>query len=99
MSDTEQQFMETSENGHEGEEDFNGAGPVEEETEGEAVNACEEEEAEEAAAEPEACNVTEEAAAEETAEGTTEGTTEGDSQNGASEGGQINASKSEEDAG
>ncbi|CAB1319405.1 unnamed protein product [Coregonus sp. 'balchen'] len=30
MSDTEQQFMETSENGHEGEEDFNGAEPADE---------------------------------------------------------------------
>nr|XP_015204868.1 PREDICTED: heterogeneous nuclear ribonucleoprotein A/B isoform X1 [Lepisosteus oculatus] len=63
MSDTEQQFMETSENGHEGEEDLNGAEP-----------------AEQAAA-------------------AAESTAEGDSQNGASEGGQINASKSEEDAG
>ncbi|XP_071375924.1 heterogeneous nuclear ribonucleoprotein A/Ba isoform X1 [Centroberyx affinis] len=86
MSDTEQQFMETSENGHEGDEDFNGAGHTEEGNEGEgeaeaeveAVNECGED------AGPEAC-------AEEAAEG--------DSQNGASEGGQINASKGEEDAG
>ncbi|XP_066572929.1 heterogeneous nuclear ribonucleoprotein A/Ba isoform X2 [Amia ocellicauda] len=63
MSDTEQQFMETSENGHEGEEDLNGAETSEQTA----------------------------AAAESAAEG--------DSQNGASEGGQINASKSEEDAG
>ncbi|KAM3866556.1 heterogeneous nuclear ribonucleoprotein A/B-like [Diretmus argenteus] len=84
MSDTEQQFMETSENGHEGDEDFNGAGHTEEAHEGdagvEAVNECGED-----AAGPEAC-AEEEAA-------------EGDSQNGASEGGQINASKGEEDAG
>ncbi|XP_056136641.1 heterogeneous nuclear ribonucleoprotein A/B-like isoform X2 [Lampris incognitus] len=78
MSDTEQQFMETSENGHEGDEDFNGAGHVEEANDGEAVNECEEN------AGPEACA--------DEAEG-------GDSQNGAAEGGQINASKGEEDAG
>ncbi|XP_036403854.1 heterogeneous nuclear ribonucleoprotein A/B-like isoform X1 [Megalops cyprinoides] len=76
MSDTEQQFMETSENGHEGEEDLNGAEPTEQT---------------EAVAEAEAEGETE-------AEGE-EATTEGDSQNGASEGGQINASKGEEDAG
>ncbi|XP_029917619.1 heterogeneous nuclear ribonucleoprotein A/Ba isoform X2 [Myripristis murdjan] len=78
MSDTEQQFMETSENGHEGDEDFNGAGHGDEGNECEAVNECGED------AGPEAC-------AEEAAEE--------DSQNGASEGGQINASKGEEDAG
>uniref|UniRef100_A0A8C5FQU7 Heterogeneous nuclear ribonucleoprotein A/B n=1 Tax=Gadus morhua TaxID=8049 RepID=A0A8C5FQU7_GADMO len=71
MSDTEQQFMETSENGHEGEQ--------EEEYNGEAVEECEE------GAGPEACGAEE--------------ATDGDSQNGASEGGQINASKGEEDAG
>lgn len=103
MSDTEQQLMETSENGHEGEEaeDFNGAGPTEEETE-EAVNEGEEE------ALPEACadegveddRVEEEAEAEAEAEAETTETLEGEeSQNGASEGGQINASKGEEDAG
>ncbi|KAG7465152.1 hypothetical protein MATL_G00173200 [Megalops atlanticus] len=78
MSDTEQQFMETSENGHEGEEDLNGAVPTEQT---EAVAEAEAEAEEETVAEGE------------------EATTEGDSQNGASEGGQINASKGEEDAG
>lgn len=77
MSDTEQQFMETSENGHEGEEDYNGAGHTEEGNGGDAVIECE-------GAGPEAC---------------AEEGTDGDSQNGASEGGQINASKGEEDAG
>ncbi|XP_048883649.1 heterogeneous nuclear ribonucleoprotein A/Ba isoform X2 [Brienomyrus brachyistius] len=70
MSDSEQQFMETSENGHEGEEDLNGA-----------------EAAEQAEAALEAENVAE---GDEAAD---------DSQNGAVEGGQINASKGEEDAG
>ncbi|XP_039629846.1 heterogeneous nuclear ribonucleoprotein A/B-like [Polypterus senegalus] len=62
MSDTEQQLMETSENGHEG-EDLNGAEAAEQS---------------------------------ETAAGEGAG---GDGQNGATEGDQINASKSEEDAG
>lgn len=70
MSDSEQQFMETSENGHEGEEDLNGA-----------------EAAEQTEAAVEAENVAE---GDEAAD---------DSQNGAVEGGQINASKGEEDAG
>ncbi|XP_041078764.1 heterogeneous nuclear ribonucleoprotein A/B-like isoform X5 [Polyodon spathula] len=65
MSDTEQQLMETSENGHEGEEESNGA----------------------------------EQAAEHTEDDVKEETAEGDPQNGATEGDQINASKSEEDAG
>ncbi|KAI1898435.1 hypothetical protein AGOR_G00072300 [Albula goreensis] len=80
MSDTEQQFMETSENGHEGEEDLNGAEPAEQ-TEAVAEAEAEPE------PEPEGDVEAEEA------------TAEGDSQNGGSEGGQINASKSEEDAG
>ncbi|XP_023689697.1 heterogeneous nuclear ribonucleoprotein A/B-like [Paramormyrops kingsleyae] len=70
MSDSEQQFMETSENGHEGEEDLNGAEAAEQtEAAVEAENVAEGDEAED------------------------------DSQNGAVEGGQINASKGEEDAG
>ncbi|KAJ8276299.1 hypothetical protein COCON_G00080510 [Conger conger] len=74
MSDTEQQFMETSENGNEGEDDLNGAEAAEQ-----PELAEEPEEQEEAAAETAAA--------------------EDDSQNGAAEGGQINASKGEEDAG
>ncbi|MGH0118661.1 UNVERIFIED_CONTAM: hypothetical protein FKN15_027744 [Acipenser sinensis] len=66
MSDAEQQLMETSENGHEGEEESNGAEQAAEHTEDD-VNQ--------------------------------EETAEGDPQNGATEGDQINASKSEEDAG
>ncbi|MGH0119461.1 UNVERIFIED_CONTAM: hypothetical protein FKN15_076685 [Acipenser sinensis] len=65
MSDAEQQLLETSENGHEGEEESNGA----------------------------------EQAAEHTEDDVKEETAEGDPQNGATEGDQINASKSEEDAG
>jgi len=115
MSDTEQQFMETSENGHEVDEDFNGGvAEVEEEqhedeeeqeqandvidgldgeaeAESELVNDGEEE-----ATGPEA-----ESALDGDGEEATEGGGEGDeAQNGgASEGGQINASKGEEDAG
>lgn len=71
MSETEQQFMETSENGNEGEEHFNCEEPAEQpEEEEEAVNEKVEEDA-----------------------------PEEDSQNGTSEGGQIDASKGEEDAG
>ncbi|XP_061089827.1 heterogeneous nuclear ribonucleoprotein A/B-like isoform X2 [Conger conger] len=137
MSDSEQQFMETSENGHEEEENLNGAEPAElteavaeqdpepeqdleqdpdpepepepeqepeteeaggeeaeaeAEAEGEGEGEGEGEEAEEA--EPEG-----EGATEAEVEEGDEAATEGDSQNGASEGGQINASKSEEDAG
>ncbi|KAG5853420.1 hypothetical protein ANANG_G00073150 [Anguilla anguilla] len=129
MSDTEQQFMETSENGHEEEEDLNGAETTEqteavaEEEEEEEAEDAEEAEAEadadadveaeaEADVEPEA-EIEAEAGTEEAepegegeGEGETEAeaeaedaTAEGDSQNGAAEGGQINASKSEEDAG
>ncbi|XP_010902430.1 heterogeneous nuclear ribonucleoprotein A/B-like isoform X1 [Esox lucius] len=43
MSDSEQQLMETSENGHEGEEDFNGAEPAGETEDSEALNEGEEE--------------------------------------------------------
>ena len=43
MSDTEQQFMETSENGHEGEDDFNGAKTADETEETETLNKGEEE--------------------------------------------------------
>ncbi|MFT7809960.1 heterogeneous nuclear ribonucleoprotein A/B isoform X2 [Arapaima gigas] len=67
MSDAEQQFMETSENGHEGEEDLNGAEGAEQ--------------------------------VEDVAEAEHAAATEGDSQNGAGDGGQINASRAEEDAG
>lgn len=63
MSDAEQQFMETSENGHEGDEGFNGAEGFDE-----AAPAGEDKE-------------------------------EAGDQNGAGEGGQIEASKGEEDAG
>uniref|UniRef100_A0A673B1C3 Heterogeneous nuclear ribonucleoprotein A/Ba n=1 Tax=Sphaeramia orbicularis TaxID=375764 RepID=A0A673B1C3_9TELE len=62
--------METSENGHEGEDEFNGAGNAEEGNDGSAI--CEE------GAGPDA---------------------DGNSQNGGTEGGQIDASKGEEDAG
>ncbi|KAJ8348311.1 hypothetical protein SKAU_G00269000 [Synaphobranchus kaupii] len=75
MSDTEQQFMETSENGNEGEEDLNGAQTTEQ-----AELADEPEEQEEEA-------------------GAQTAAAEDDSHNGAAEGGQINASKGEEDAG
>ncbi|XP_052010869.1 heterogeneous nuclear ribonucleoprotein A/Ba isoform X1 [Xyrauchen texanus] len=71
MSDAEQQYMETSENGHEGEEDLNGAGQYE---------AVEAEAQEEAGADGTAGN-------------------DEDPQNGASDGGQIDASRGEEDAG
>lgn len=141
MSDSEQHFMETSENGHEVEEDFNGVEPTEEEEEeenDEAVNEVEEleeeepeaeeaeaeeleaeaepeeeepcpedegveegveEEAEEAAeVETEADAVEESAGEAEPVEG--EGTTNGaGGEPGEGEGGQINASKGEEDAG
>uniref|UniRef100_A0A673AXP6 Heterogeneous nuclear ribonucleoprotein A/Ba n=1 Tax=Sphaeramia orbicularis TaxID=375764 RepID=A0A673AXP6_9TELE len=70
MSEIEQQYMETSENGHEGEDEFNGAGNAEEGNDGSAI--CEE------GAGPDA---------------------DGNSQNGGTEGGQIDASKGEEDAG
>uniref|UniRef100_A0A4W5LSV6 Heterogeneous nuclear ribonucleoprotein A/Ba n=1 Tax=Hucho hucho TaxID=62062 RepID=A0A4W5LSV6_9TELE len=43
MSDAEQQFMETSENGHEGEDDFNGAKTADETEETETLNKGEEE--------------------------------------------------------
>lgn len=72
MSETEQQYMETSENGHEVDDDFNGAGLTEEGNDGSAENDCGE------GAGPDA---------------------EEDSQNGGTEGGQIDASKGEEDAG
>ncbi|XP_029515406.2 heterogeneous nuclear ribonucleoprotein A/B-like isoform X1 [Oncorhynchus nerka] len=84
MSDTEQQFMETSENGHEGEEDFNGAEPADET---EAPN--------EGEAETEAC-VEDKTALEGEGKGEGEDSQNGASEG---EGGQINASKGEEDAG
>lgn len=65
--------METSENGHEVDDDFNGAGHTEEANDDSAVNDCGEE-----GAGPEA---------------------DENSQNGGTEGGQIDASKGEEDAG
>ncbi|XP_061690217.1 heterogeneous nuclear ribonucleoprotein A/Ba isoform X2 [Syngnathoides biaculeatus] len=63
MAEIEQQYMETSENGHEVDDDFNGAGQA-------GANAC--------------------------GEGAA---TDDNSQNGGTEGGQIDASKGEEDAG
>ncbi|XP_069027936.1 heterogeneous nuclear ribonucleoprotein A/Ba isoform X1 [Embiotoca jacksoni] len=72
MSETEQQYMETSENGHEVDDDFNGAGNTEEGNDGSAGDECGE------GAGPDA---------------------DGNSQNGGTEGGQIDASKGEEDAG
>jgi len=112
MSDTEQQFMETSENGHELDEDFNGgAAEVEEEqheeeeeqaidgidgdveAESELVNDGEEE-----ATGPEAESALDGDGEEEATEGGGEGE-EAQNGGGASEGGQINASKGEEDAG
>ncbi|XP_048126698.1 heterogeneous nuclear ribonucleoprotein A/B-like isoform X2 [Alosa alosa] len=94
MSETEQQFMETSENGNEVEEHFNSEEPVEqleeeEETAIEKVEDAAEDAAEEA-----------EVALEAEPEGDAEGDADAeDSQNGTSEGGQIDASKGEEDAG
>uniref|UniRef100_A0A3P8TGF4 Heterogeneous nuclear ribonucleoprotein A/B n=1 Tax=Amphiprion percula TaxID=161767 RepID=A0A3P8TGF4_AMPPE len=72
MSEAEQQYMETSENGHEVDDDFNGAGHTEEGNDDSAVNDCGE------GAGPDA---------------------DENSQNGGTEGGQIDASKGEEDAG
>lgn len=72
MSEAEQQYMETSENGHELEDDYNGAGHTEEGNDDSAENDC----------------------------GEGAGPDEDDSsQNGGTEGGQIDASKGEEDAG
>ncbi len=73
MSDAEQQYMETSENGHE--DDLNGAGQYEE-GDGDAQAAAQGD-----------------AGADDTAGD------EEDPQNGSSDGGQIDASKGEEDAG
>ncbi|XP_063733298.1 heterogeneous nuclear ribonucleoprotein A/Ba isoform X2 [Eleginops maclovinus] len=75
MSEIEQQYMETSENGHEVDDDFNGAENTEEGNDESAVNDCGEE-----------------------AEGAGPDA-DGNSQNGGTEGGQIDASKGEEDAG
>ncbi|XP_044061426.1 heterogeneous nuclear ribonucleoprotein A/Ba isoform X1 [Siniperca chuatsi] len=72
MSETEQQYMETSENGHEVDDDFNGAEHTEEAIDESAANDCGEGEGPDA---------------------------DGNSQNGGTEGGQIDASKGEEDAG
>lgn len=69
MSEIEQQYMETSENGHEVDDDFN----AEEGNDDSAVNDCGEE-----GAGPDV---------------------DENSQNGGTEGGQIDASKGEEDAG
>ncbi|XP_068596912.1 heterogeneous nuclear ribonucleoprotein A/Ba [Brachionichthys hirsutus] len=81
MSEIEQQYTETSENGHEVDDDYNGAGHAEEGIDDIAANECGEEEEEE----------------EEDEEGGP-GDDE-DSQNDGTEGGQIDASKGEEDAG
>jgi len=98
MSDTEQQLMETSENGHEVEEDLNGAEPTEE-TEETAETGETEETAETGETEETEENVTLNEEAEVDTEEVGEKATEEDSQNGAPDGGQINASKGEEDAG
>ncbi|XP_040028495.2 heterogeneous nuclear ribonucleoprotein A/Ba isoform X3 [Gasterosteus aculeatus] len=74
MSEAEQQYMETSENGHEVDDDFDGAEITEEGNDESAGNECEE------GAGP-------------------DGDADGNSQNGGTEGGQIDASKGEEDAG
>lgn len=74
MSEVEQQYMETSEeNGHEVEDDYNGAGHPEE-------------------------AIDESAATDDCGDGEGPGA-DGNSQNGGTEGGQIDASKGEEDAG
>lgn len=81
MSDTEQQFVETSENGHEEEEvDLNGAENTEEN-----MPVAQDEEAQVEGEEVEEAEEAQEA--------------EEDSQNNVSDGGQINASKGDEDAG
>lgn len=72
MSEIEQQYMETSENGHEVDDDFNGADLAEEGNDGCAVD--------------------------DSGEGAGPDEDE-NSQNGGTEGGQIDASKGEEDAG
>lgn len=78
MSEAEQQYMETSENGHEVDDDYNGAGLADEGNDGSAINDCGEGAGPDADADADA---------------------DGDSQNGGTEGGQIDASKGEEDAG
>ncbi|KAM6986643.1 heterogeneous nuclear ribonucleoprotein A/Bb isoform 2-T2 [Aplochiton taeniatus] len=85
MADTENQFMETSENGN-GEEEQNGAEVEQHETE-------EQEEVEPICTGEELGEELEEESVVEAATG------EEESQNGAGEGGQINASKGEDDAG
>lgn len=72
MSEVEQQYMETSENGHEVEEENNEAGQPEEGSDENVLNDCGEDDATGA---------------------------DGNSQNGENDGGQIDASKGEEDAG
>lgn len=74
MADAEQQYMETSENGHEGEDDLNGAGQYDE------------------AGDNGQAGAQGDAGADEAGNGD-------DPQNGGSDGGQIDASKGEEDAG
>jgi len=105
MAETEQQFMETSENGNEAEEHFNceeepaeQAEEEEQEQEQEAVEAVEAE-AVEAEADADADAVEEVEEAVEKVEDDDALALEEDSQNGTSEGGQIDASKGEEDAG
>lgn len=78
MSEAEQQYMETSENGHEVDDDFNGAGLTEEGNDDSTANDCGE------GAGPDA---------------DADADTDANSQNGGTEGGQIDASKGEEDAG
>lgn len=89
MSDTEQQFVENSENGHEEDVDFNG----DENTEENAENNTEE-------SMPEAQDEEAQVGGEETEEAIGEAIEQAeDSQNGVTDGGQINASKGDEDAG
>lgn len=76
MSESEQQYMETSENGHEVDDDFNGAGLTEEGNDDDDGGAAAHDCGEDAGPED-----------------------DDNSQNGGTEGGQIDASKGEEDAG
>lgn len=90
MSDTEQQFVENSENGHEEDVDFNGDENTEENAENNTEESMPEAQDEEAQV----------AGEEETEEAIGEAIEQAeDSQNGVTDGGQINASKGDEDAG
>lgn len=73
MSDLEQQYIEAAENGHEAEEEIDGADHTEEGNDENILNDC--------------------------GEGGDATGADGSSQNGDNDGGQIDASKGEEDAG